>query len=85
MILTGFIPEKEYVELLISVDATMVLTCREDCSVCEAYETVAVEKPMILSNTNALGNYFRRGVIYAEQTAESTQKAILEVIAKKAS
>jgi hypothetical protein len=65
------------------VDATIDLTTREHCLVCGAYESVAVEKPMILSNTKALKDYFNRGAIYTEHTTESMRKAILEVVKKK--
>lgn len=83
VILTGFVPEPEYVEMLNSVDATIVLTSRENCLVCGAYETVAVEKPMILSNTNALRNYFNMGAVYADDTAEGLERAISNLLAKK--
>jgi glycosyltransferase involved in cell wall biosynthesis len=83
VILTGFIPEEEYIEMLNSVDATIVLTARENCLVCGAYESMAVEKPMILSNTNALRRYFSRGVIYTEHTMIGIQEAIGEIIKKK--
>jgi hypothetical protein len=46
-----------------SVDATIVLSERENCLLCGAYETVASEKPMILSNKEALRNYFDKGAI----------------------
>ena len=84
VILTGFILESEYFEMLNSVDATIDLTTRENCLVCGAYETVAVEKPMILSKTKALMDYFSMGAIYTENTLEGIEKAILEVIERKA-
>lgn len=81
--LTGFIPEEEYIEMLNSVDAAIILTSRENCLVCGAYETVAVEKPMILSDTKALRDYFSMGAVYAENTGEGIKNAILEVIRRK--
>ena len=83
VILTGFIPESEYFEMLNSADATIDLTTRENCLVCGAYESVAVEKPMILSKTKALMEYFSMGTVYAENTSEAIRKAILEVINRK--
>ena len=83
VVLTGFIPEDEYIEMLNSVDATIVLTSRENCLVCGAYETVAVEKPMILSNTNALKHYFSKGTIYTENTIEGLESAISDLLRKK--
>lgn len=83
VILMGFIPESKYLEMLYSVDATIDLTTRENCLVCGAYESVAGEKPMILSKTEALQDYFSNGAVYTENTREGMQKAILEVIERK--
>jgi glycosyltransferase involved in cell wall biosynthesis len=83
VILLGFVPEEEYVGMLCSVDATIDLTTRENCLVCGAYETVAVEKPMILSKTKALMEYFNMGAVYAEHTHEAMERAIQEAIERK--
>ena len=81
--LLGYVPEDEYVELLNSVDATIDLTTRENCLVCGAYETVAVEKPQILSDTKALRSYFRGGAIYTAHTAQAIADSIHLLIAEK--
>jgi glycosyltransferase involved in cell wall biosynthesis len=74
--LTGFIPESEYWDLLYSSDIIIDLTLREDCLVCGAYEGIALEKPLILSNTNALKEYFSKGSIYADPFEKDIYKAI---------
>ena len=83
VILTGFVPMEEFEILLHSVDATIDLTTREDCLVCGAYESVAVEKPMVLSDTNALRDYFYKGAVYTLHSAEAIWKAIFELIDSK--
>ena len=83
IILMGFIPEDEYVTMLTSVDATMILTDREDCLVCGAYESLSVGKAMILSDTKALREYFKGSAVYSRNTSEGIQKAILDVTEKK--
>jgi len=83
VVLTGFIPEDEYIEMLNSVYATIVLTSRENCLVCGAYETVAIGKPMILSRAEALTSYFNLGAVYSENTGEGMEKAIKEVIERE--
>lgn len=80
VILTGYVSEDEYVRLLRSVDATIDLTTRDNCLVCGAYESVAVEKPMVLSDTLALRQYFNLGAVYAINNAEGIFCAIREVI-----
>lgn len=78
--LLGFVPEEEYWPLLASADIIMDLTLREDCLVCGAYEGVALEKPLILSNTAALKNYFKKGCIYVDPNAPSIAEGIVEAI-----
>jgi len=83
VILTGFLSEPEYAAMLRSVDATVDLTTREDCLVCGAYETLALAKPMILSDTRALRSYFSRGAVYVLGTAQSIADGITEAIRTK--
>lgn len=81
--LLGYVSEEEYVILLNSVDATIDLTTRENCLLCGAYETVAVEKPQILSGTKELRSYFRVGAVYTDNTASSLVDCIKELIDEK--
>lgn len=70
VILTGFLSESEYLNLLHSADIIMALTTREDCLLCGAYEGVAVERPLIVSNTEVLKEHFSKGTLYVKN--EST-------------
>jgi glycosyltransferase involved in cell wall biosynthesis len=81
--LVGFIPDNEYWSLISSVDGIIVLTIRENCLICGAYEAIALKKPMILSNTNAIKNYFSLGTVYTEPNSTDIQKAILTFIDNK--
>ncbi len=56
--LTGFITDSDFECLLGSTDIIMDLTDREGCLVCGAYEALALNKPLILSNTEASKTYF---------------------------
>jgi hypothetical protein len=78
--LMGYIPEERYVGMLRSVDATIDLTSREHCLVCGAYESLAVEKPQVLSDTRALRTYFSKGAVYASHSARSIRDAIASVL-----
>lgn len=73
---TGFLSEQDYADLLYSSNAVMDLTLMEDCLVCGAYEAVGLERPMILSDTNALKRYFHAGAIYTANDARSIARAI---------
>lgn len=80
VILTGFISEHDYVQMLHSVDIIIDLTTREDCLVCGAYEAIAAEKPMILSDTKALRGYFYKGALYVDNTSKDLVIKINEAI-----
>jgi len=82
--LMGYVSEERYVGMLRSVDATIDLTSREDCLVCGAYESLAVEKPQVLSDTNALRAYFSKGAVYASHSARSIRDAIVSVLENRA-
>ena len=83
IILTGYLHEKEYFELLCSCDVIVDLTTRKDCLVCGAYEAIAVEKPLIISDSEISRHYFNKGVLYTDNTcvnlAEQINKAIINI------
>lgn len=81
--LLGYIPDNDYWNLLSSADGIIVLTIRENCLVCGAYEAITLKKPMILSNTQAIKSYFSSGSIYTEPTSKDIKDAILCFIDNK--
>ncbi len=80
--LTGYLSEENYIHFLNSVDATIDLTTRENCLVCGAYESVAAGKPVILSDTKALKNYFNQGAIFSENKGDELARAIVQLISQ---
>ena len=83
VVFTGFLSEQDYKSLLFSSDVVMDLTVMEDCLVCGAYEALAVEKPLILSDTASLRKYFRRGAVYTLNRAEDIASAIQSALQGK--
>lgn len=83
VILTGFVEDSEFERLLSEVDFAMILTTRENCLVCGAYESVAMKKPMILSNTEALRSYFDEGVVFTNNDPGSIAAALKEMSQNK--
>jgi glycosyltransferase involved in cell wall biosynthesis len=81
--LTGYLPAAEYEALLRGADAVIDLTRMDNCLVCGAYEAVAVERPLVTSDTRALRTYFNRGTVYAAHTPESLAAAIEQAVAQK--
>lgn len=70
IIFTGYVSEEKYINLMFSSDIIIDLTTREDCLVCGAYEAVAMGKPLILSNTQCLKNYFDIAALYTDNQHE---------------
>jgi glycosyltransferase involved in cell wall biosynthesis len=74
--LTGFLDEADYQSLLASVDGVVVITDQEHTLTCGAYEAVSLGKAMVLSNTQAIKDYFNKGAVYADPNAPSLSAAI---------
>lgn len=79
---TGYLSEESYQSLLLSTDIIMVLTVNEHTLTCGAYEGLSLGKPMILSNTKAIKEYFTDGVLYCEPKSKSI-RTNLEICIKK--
>jgi glycosyltransferase involved in cell wall biosynthesis len=69
VVFTGYLTEKEYINYLFSSDVIVDLTTRENLLVCGAYEAIAAEKPLLLSNTATLRSYFLDGALYSDNVA----------------
>ena len=76
--LTGFLDDDAYWNLLSDSHCMLVLTTRDDCLNCGAYEAVALGKPGILTATVALKENFSNGFCYTDNTVSSIQKALIE-------
>jgi glycosyltransferase involved in cell wall biosynthesis len=77
---TGFLPDDEYWKLLRSADLIIDLTYRENCLLCGAYEAVAAEVPLVLSDTRALRKFFDGGVIFSKNTTGELVESIAMAI-----
>lgn len=76
--LLGFLDDAAYVKELLSTDLIIVLTTRESCLTCGAYEAVSLGKPLMLSRTKTLEEYFGDAAIYVENSPEEICRGILE-------
>jgi glycosyltransferase involved in cell wall biosynthesis len=75
--LLGFLPNDEYYAYLLSASVVIDLTTREDCLVCGAYEALAAEKPLIISRTVALKDYFGDAAVLTDNTSEAIRDSVL--------
>ena len=76
--LLGFVSESTFWSMIMSADIIMDITLREGCLVCGAYEGVAAGKPLILSDTEALRDYFNMGSIYVGPAPNEIANGILQ-------
>jgi hypothetical protein len=72
----GFLPEEEYWRRMQAAHVVLDLTLMDDCLVCGAYEAVALGRPIVLSDTRALKDYFRRGAIYCRSEPKELATAL---------
>lgn len=78
--LTGYLPEAAYQSLVASCDVVLSLTTAANTLLCGAYEAVAVGRPLVLSDQKALTNYFSKGRITTDNTAEGLARAVREAV-----
>ena len=62
--LTHYLSEQDYVVLLRDADVIVDLTTRENCLVCGAYESLALARPLVVSDTAALRELLGNGALY---------------------
>jgi hypothetical protein len=83
VIITGFLDYNTYVDLLRKVDVIMDLTTENTSMVAGAYEAVALEQPLILTNWIPLKRYFNKGTIYIDNSLDDIKKAVTIARTKK--
>lgn len=81
IVLTGYVTDKSYEQLLRRVDIVIDLTTRENCMVCGAYEAAATSTPAILSDHRVNRAYFKPGYIFTKNDRESIKVAMKDAAA----
>lgn len=81
---TGFLAETDYWMLLRDSGAVLDLTEMPDCLVCGAYEAVAVERPLILTDSTAARDWFGDAAVYVRNEAASVARAVRELAGNRA-
>jgi glycosyltransferase involved in cell wall biosynthesis len=76
---TGFLPDSEYVGLVLASDAIIALTTEDHTMQRAAYEAVYLGKPVITSNTELLRQAFHKGAVHVDISLASIQGGILQM------
>ncbi len=81
--LTGFLPERDYVDLLFSADAIMDLTTSDWVMVCGGYEAMAAGAPFITSRRSVLLDFYTKGTVFTGDGAADIAAAVVEAVESK--
>ncbi len=80
LVVTGFLPDAEYEELLATADIVMDLTTFDHCLVCGAYEGIAAGSALVLSDKLVNRELFGDVPIYVLPTADSIAQGLTAAI-----
>ena len=80
---TGFLPDQEYIGLLRTVQAIVVLTTDNHTMQRGACEAVSLGKPIITSDWPVLRSYFDKGTIHVDNSSQSIREGILKMQEKR--
>lgn len=78
--LLGFISHKEYWEQLYRSHMVIDLTTMDNCLVCGAYESMAIEKPLLLSANPASLSLFGDYAVHVENNSAAIARGIAELV-----
>jgi glycosyltransferase involved in cell wall biosynthesis len=79
----GYVSDQEYYSYLASCAVTMDLTVLEDCLLCGAYEALAARRPLIVSDTQALRDYFGAAAVLTDNTPEAIVENVERAYAQR--
>jgi glycosyltransferase involved in cell wall biosynthesis len=79
----GYVSEPDYYSYLVSCAVTMDLTLLEDCLLCGAYEALAARRPLVISNTQALRDYFGTAAVLTNNTPEAIAASVERAYAQR--
>lgn len=80
---TDYLDDEEYVNLIANAKCILALTTEEGCLQCAGYEALALNVPLVVSESQALRNYFDDSVIYVKNKADDISKGIRRAVAEE--
>lgn len=82
VVLTGYLSEQDFVNMIYSADVIMALTTSAYTMLCSCYEAYAAGKPLITSKMDVLTEYFV-GARFVENRADEIRLGIMDVLVSK--
>jgi hypothetical protein len=77
--LLGYLSHQQYWELLLDSHILIDLTTMDNCLVCGAYEGLAINKPLLLSNNQASVSLFGNYATHVSNNANTIAEGILDI------
>ena len=77
---TGFLAERDFQSLMKSCDVVLAMTTQDHTLLCSAYEAVSLEKPLVLSDKQALREYFDEGVRFTSPEPAAIARTLTRVL-----
>jgi hypothetical protein len=81
--LTGFLPPRVFSQLLLSADAILVLTTRDDVQPSGASEAVGFHKPLVISDSQIIRALFPLGCVYVQNQASAIARGVRLALERK--
>jgi hypothetical protein len=81
---SGYVPIGEYRSLVRQAAVIVALTEDPDCLMCAAYEGLAAQRPLVISDTPVLRSCFGRCAIYTRNTADDVCDRVTQILAADA-
>jgi hypothetical protein len=79
----GYVSETEFYERLGKSQVVVDLTSQENCLVCGAYESMALEKPLVTSKALALQRYFTGGTVFVDHNPSAIAEGVKRAFEKR--
>jgi hypothetical protein len=82
-LMTGYLPDDQYLGLIQSVDAMISLTTRNHTVLSGAFEAVSIGTPLIISDWPILKEYFPLGTVHVPNTVNGIYEGVLKAQREK--
>lgn len=78
VVLTGYLNHKKFVKLMEKCDVVLALTKRKDTVLWSVREIMALKKPFVTTDSEAIRHYFDEVALFSDMSPEDLKKKILE-------
>jgi glycosyltransferase involved in cell wall biosynthesis len=80
IVFTDFLSEESYEQLLAGAELVVDLTTREHCLVCGSYEALALDRPCLLSKSEANRWLFGESALMTNNTPDSFKQRLTDIL-----